>query len=100
MTLQRAVVPEMTMCVTFGAPRFGAKFRNFCACSEYATFSTISAPPVRGITLCVAFGAPLFGFSGATWGQPAVDQVGGVSHGSGFRDLRRNFFIGRRLAAH
>ena len=36
--LQEPDVAEMLMCVTFGAPRFGFKFRTICARSEYATF--------------------------------------------------------------
>ena len=81
---QRAAVPELILCVTFGAFRFGAKFQNFCICFEYVTSSTISARLVREITKCEAFGGPHFVFSGATWGQPAVDEVCGVSYGTDF----------------
>ena len=88
MVLQDGVVPKMTVCVTFGASRIGANFRNVCALSEYATFSTISATAVREMTVCVTFGAPHFGFFVAMWGHPAVDQIGSVLLGTGFRHLR------------
>ena len=87
--LQHAAVPKMTVCVTFGASRIGAKFCNMCAPSEYVTFSTISATAVRVMAMSVMFGALHFGFPVATWRHPAVDHIGNVSHGSGFRKLRR-----------
>ena len=98
--VQDAAVPKMTMCVTFGAPRFGPKCGYICTRSEYVTFSTISATAAREMTVCVTFGALHFGFPVATLRHPAVDHIGSVSHGSGFGDLRHNLFIGRRFAAH
>ena len=97
--LQDALVPKMTVCVTFGASRIGANFRNVCALSEYVTFSTISATAVREMTVCVTFGAPHFGFPVAMWRRPAVDHIGGVSHGSGFPQLRSEFVLGRHRVA-
>ena len=85
MLLQNAAVPKMTVCVTFGALRCGAKFRHICVRSDYATFCTISATAVREMTVCVTFGASHFGFFVATWGHPAVHQTGGVLLGTGFR---------------
>ena len=79
MVFQDAVVPKMSVCVTFGASRIGANSRNVCALLEYATFSTISATAVREMTVCVTFGAPHFGFPVATWRRPVVDHVGGVA---------------------
>ena len=92
-------VAEMTVCVTFGAPRFGPKFRTICAHSEYVTFCTISAIAVREMAVCVTFGAPHFGFPVAMWRRPAVDHIGGVSHGSGFPQLRSEFVLGRHRMA-
>jgi len=86
--LQDAAVSEMTVCVTFGAPRFGPKYRHIGARSGCATFSTISATAVREMTVCVTFGALQFSFRVATWRHPTVDHIGNVSHGSGFRQLR------------
>ena len=86
--LQNAAVPEMTLCVAFGAFRFGAKFRSICYRSDYATFSTISATAVREVTVCVAFGVRHFGFLVSTWGHAAGDQIGSVLFGSRFRELR------------
>ena len=71
--LQNAAVPEMTLCVTFGAFRFGAKFRNICDRSDYVTVSTISAIAVREMILCVEFGVRHFGFLVATWEHAAGD---------------------------
>ena len=87
--LQDAVVAKMKVCVTFGAPRFGPKYGYICTRSEYVTFSTISATAVREMTVCITFGALHFGFPVATLRHPAVDHIGNVSHGSGFRKLRR-----------
>ena len=86
--LQNGAVAKMAVCVTFGDPRFGPKYRDICARSEYVTFSTISATAAREMTVCVTFGAPHFGFPVEIWRHPAVDYVGGVSHGSGFGALR------------
>ena len=85
--LQNGAVAKMAVCVTFGAPRFGPKYRDICARSEYVTFSTSSATAVREMAVCVTFGAPRFGFPVAIWRHPAVDYVGGVFHGSGFGAL-------------
>ena len=79
---------------------FGVTFRNFCDCFEYEKFSIISAPFVRELLMCVAFGGPHFGFSLAIREQVAIEEIGGVSHGSGCRALPHNFLIGRCLAAH
>ena len=86
--LQNAAVPEMTLCVAFGAFRFGAKFRNICDRSGYVTFSTISATAAREMPVCVAFGVRHFGFLASTWGHAAGDQIGCVLFGSRFRELR------------
>ena len=86
--LQHAIVSEMTLCVAFGALRFGAKIRNICDRSDYVTFRTISATAVREMTVCVAFGALHFNFLIAILEHPRVHQTGGVSLGTGFRDLR------------
>ena len=86
--LQNGAVAKMAVCVTFGAPRVGPKYRGICARSEYVTFSTISATAAREMAVCVTLGAPHFGFPVAIWRHPAVDYVGGVSHGSGFEALR------------
>ena len=88
MLLQSAAVPQMTLCVAFGAFRFGAKFRPICGRSDYATFSTTSATAVREMTLCVALGVRHFGFLVATLGHAAGDQIGSVLFGSRFRELR------------
>ena len=88
MVLQDAVVPKMTMCVTFGASRIGANVRNVCALSAYATFSIISAIAVREMQVCVTFGAPHFVFCLATLVHPAVEQIGNVLLGTGFCYLR------------
>ena len=72
MIIRHAAVLQITVCVAFGAPFFGAKFRNIYARSEYATFSTISAIVVREMTVCVAFGAPNFGFPAAPWRHASV----------------------------
>ena len=87
--IRHAAVPETTVCVTFGASHFGAKFRNIYDHSEYVAFCTISAIAVREMAVCVTFGALHFGFPVATLRHPAVDHIGNVSHGSGFRKLRR-----------
>ena len=89
----------MTVCVTFGAPCFGPKYRHICARSEYVTFCTISAIAVREMTVCVTFGAPHFRFPVAIWRRPIVDHIGGVSHGSGFPQLRSEFVLGRHRVA-
>ena len=88
MFVQDAAAPKMTVCVTFFAFRCGATNRYICARSDYATFSTSAAIAVREMTVCVAFGAPHFGFFVATWGHPAVDQIGGALLRTEFRHLR------------
>ena len=67
---------------------FWRKNCTICVRSEYVTFCTISATAVREMAVCVTFGAPHFGFPVTIWRHPAVDHVGGVSHGSGFRQSR------------
>ena len=62
MIIRHAAVLQIAVCVTFGAPFFGANFGNIYARSEYVTFCTISATAVREMTVCVTFGAPNFGF--------------------------------------
>ena len=86
-TISATAVRKMAVCVTFGALRCGAKFRHICVRSDYATFCTISATAVREMTVCVMFCAPHFGFFIAMWGHPAVDQIGSVLLGTGFRHL-------------
>ena len=72
MIIRHAAVPKITVCVTFGAPFFGANFGNIYARSEYVTFCTISATAVREMAVCVTFGAPNFGFPTAPWRHPSV----------------------------
>ena len=74
----------MTLCVTFGASRFGPKLRNICTRSECATICTISATAVREVKVSVTFGAPHFGFPVAPCRRPVVDHIAGVAQGSGF----------------
>ena len=52
--LQCAHVQNISLCVTFGAPRFGTKNRSFCECSKYVTFSLIICAHVLQTTVCVA----------------------------------------------
>ena len=61
MMRDKALVPKMAVCVTFGAPRFGPQIRHIWRGSKYVTFYTISETAVREMTVCVTFGAPLFG---------------------------------------
>ena len=86
--IPHAAVPETTVCVTFGALHFGTKFGNIYGRSEYDAFCTISAIAVREMTVCVAFGALHFNFLLAILEHPHIDQTGGVSVGTGFRELR------------
>ena len=55
--LEGAHVHEMTLCVTFGAPPFGERFRLFTRCLKYVVFHMVSGTHVRRTTLCVTFGA-------------------------------------------
>ena len=55
--LEGAHVREMTLCVTFGAPPFGERFRRFTRCFKYVVFHMVSGTHVRRTTLCVTFGA-------------------------------------------
>ena len=50
-------VPEMTLCVTFGAPRLGTHFRMLLRCEKYAMICMVWRTLVPQTTLCVAFGA-------------------------------------------
>ena len=50
-------VPEMTLCVTFGAPRLGIHFRMLLRCEKYAMICMVWRTLVPQTTLCVAFGA-------------------------------------------
>merc|ERR1711884_278698 len=50
-------VPEMTMCVTFGALRLGTHFRMLFRCEKYAMICMVWRTLVPQITVCVAFGA-------------------------------------------
>ena len=59
--LQGAHVHENTLCVTFGAPRFGPENRHIWRGSKYITFYTISETAVRETTVWVTFGAPFVG---------------------------------------
>ena len=80
--LQDGVVPKMTMCVTFGASRISANFRNVCALSEYVTFSTISATGVREMTVSVMFGALLFGPLVASCRRSSSDHAADIAQES------------------
>ena len=55
--LSGAYVPEITLCVTFGAPRSGTPFRVLTQYSKYITISNTSGALVSEITVCVTFGA-------------------------------------------
>ena len=50
-------VPEITLCVTFGAPCSGTTFRVLTRCSKYITISLTSGALVSETTVCVTFGA-------------------------------------------
>ena len=52
--LQAAHVRNFSLCVAFGALRFGTRIRSFCKCSKYITFSTIICTLVLQTTVCVA----------------------------------------------
>ena len=45
--LQGAHVPNLLLCVAFGAPCFGTKNPSFCQCSKYASFLTTQNGNVR-----------------------------------------------------
>ena len=53
--LEGVHVHEMTLCVTFGAPPFGERFRRFTRCFKYVVFHMVSGTHVRRTTLCVTF---------------------------------------------
>ena len=55
--LEGAHVREMTLCVTFGAPPFGMRFRLITRCFKYVVFHMVPGTHVRRTTLCVTFGA-------------------------------------------
>ena len=50
-------VPEIKLCVTFGAPCSGTTFRVLARCSKYTTISLTSGALVSETTVCVTFGA-------------------------------------------
>ena len=50
-------VPEITLCVTFGAPCSGTTFRVLTRCSKYITISLTSGALVSETIVCVALGA-------------------------------------------
>ena len=52
--LKGAHLQKVSVCVTFGAPRFGTKNRSFSICSKYVTFSMTFCPHVLQTTVCVA----------------------------------------------
>ena len=55
--LKGAHVHEMTLCVTFGALRFGTHFRLLARCSNYAVIHITLGTHVPQTTLHVTFGA-------------------------------------------
>ena len=55
--LEGAHVREMALCVTFGAPPFGERFRFITLCFKYVVFHMVSGTHARRTTLCVTFGA-------------------------------------------
>ena len=55
--LSGAFVPEITLCVAFGAPCSGTTFRILTRCSKYTTISLTSGALVSETTVCVTFGA-------------------------------------------
>ena len=77
--LRKPDVAEMTVCVTFGGPRFGPKFRTICARSEYVTFSTISAIGARELTVSVMFGTFLFGPLVASCRRSSSDHAADIA---------------------
>ena len=52
--LKCAHVQKVSVCVTFGAPRFGTKNRSISICSKYVTFSMTFCPHVLQTTVCAA----------------------------------------------
>ena len=82
--LQDSVVADMAVSVTFGAPVCGPQIDNFCTRSEYATFSTLSAPGVREMTISVMVCALRFGPSVTPRRRPIVGPVAGTEHVGGF----------------
>ena len=55
--LSGAYVPEITLCVTFGAPRSGTTYCVLTRCSNYITNSLTSGALVSETTVCITFGA-------------------------------------------
>ena len=90
--LERAHVHEMTLCVTFGAPPFGERFRLFILCLKYVVFHLVLGTHVRRTTLCVAFGAP------RAWPFDSVGPLGSLGHqdGPGTPERPRLVLVGFR----
>ena len=55
--LKSANVHEMTLCVTFFAPRFRTDFRSVTTSQKYTVIHMLWGTHVRQTTLCVTFGA-------------------------------------------
>ena len=68
--LKCAYVQKVSVCVTFGAPRFGTENRSFSICSKYVTFSITFCPPALQNTMCVTYGAPRRSPPSRLWGGP------------------------------
>ena len=84
----KAIVAEMTMCVTFGAPLFGLQIGKIWRGSTYVTFYTISATAVRETAVCVTFGAPCFGPSMPSSWRPCWAILWSVRLGADFGPKR------------
>ena len=77
-------------------PEISHHLRPFRICYVLYHLSDCCA---RNACVRVTFGAPHFGFPVAMWRRRAVDHIGGVSHGSGFPQLRSDFVLGRHRVA-
>ena len=80
--LQCAHVPNLSVCVTFGAPRFGTQNRFFCEFSKYVLFSITFCAHALQTTVSVTFWATcscashvFLGHHLATWARMAAALV-------------------------
>ena len=94
-TLKGAHVHKVSLCVAFGASRFGTNFRALSQCSKYARVSITFRAHVLQTTVCVAFGAPrvsvpsrLLGGALATWAAKAGQEFRDGLAPSGFTPPR------------
>ena len=80
--LQTAHVPNLSLCVTFGAPWFVTQIRSLCECSKYVMFSITFCAHALQTTVSVTFWATcscaphvLLGRHLATWARVAAAWV-------------------------